>query len=70
MHVTSFPQQVGWLDGKRVDFNPWMKHPQTLQKTPKVSPKAKQQKKKRIGACSLIRNTSGVRGHAGTSRWD
>jgi hypothetical protein len=23
MNVTSFPQQVGWLGGKRLDLHPW-----------------------------------------------
>jgi hypothetical protein len=23
MHVTSFPQQVGWLGGRSIDLHPW-----------------------------------------------
>jgi hypothetical protein len=23
MHITSSPQQAGWLGGKRVDLHPW-----------------------------------------------
>jgi hypothetical protein len=23
MHIISFPQQVGWLGDKRIDFCPW-----------------------------------------------
>jgi hypothetical protein len=37
---------------------------------PKVGPKMKQQKKKRVGACSLIRSTLGVGGHARALVWD
>jgi hypothetical protein len=35
-----------------------------------VGPKAKQQKKKKVGTCSLTCSTSGVRGHARVSGWD
>jgi hypothetical protein len=27
MHVTFFPQQMGWLGGKRVEFHPWVTRP-------------------------------------------
>jgi len=27
MRVISFPQQVGWLGGKVVDFHPWVTPP-------------------------------------------
>jgi hypothetical protein len=23
MHVTNLPQQMGWLDGKKIDVHPW-----------------------------------------------
>ncbi len=45
--------------------------PLNSSKDPKVGgPKVKQQKKNKIGARSLIRNTSGVRGHVGALGWD
>jgi hypothetical protein len=37
---------------------------------PKVGPKAKQQKKKKVGAHSLTCNTLGVGGRVGAPGWD
>jgi hypothetical protein len=37
---------------------------------PKVGPRTKQRKKKKVGARSLIYNTSEVGGHAKALRWD
>jgi len=44
--------------------------PPNSSRDPKVCPRVKQRKKKRIGAHSLIHNTSGVGGHARALRWD
>jgi hypothetical protein len=41
--------------------------PPNSSRDPKVGPKVKQRKKKRVGACSLTHNTLGVRGHVGAS---
>jgi hypothetical protein len=35
-----------------------------------TSPKVKTTKGKKVGACSLARNTLGVEGCAGVPRWD
>ncbi len=35
-----------------------------------ANPKVKTVKGKRIGACSLVHNTSGVKGRAKVPRWD
>jgi hypothetical protein len=35
MRITSFPQQVGWLGGKGVDFHLWVTCPQTPQEIQK-----------------------------------
>lgn len=37
---------------------------------PNVGPKVKQQKKKKVRACSLTNNTFRVRGHVETLEWD
>jgi hypothetical protein len=37
---------------------------------PKVGPRTKQQKKKKLGARFIIHNTLGVGGHAKASGWD
>jgi hypothetical protein len=44
--------------------------PPNSSKDPKVCPKAKQQKNKRIGAHSLTHITLRVRGHVGALGWD
>jgi len=44
--------------------------PPNSSKDPKVGPKMKQQKKKRIGAHSLTRSTLGVGGRVGALGWD
>ncbi len=44
--------------------------PPNSSRDPKVGPKAKQRKKKRVGACSLTCNTLGVGGRAGALGWD
>ncbi len=36
----------------------------------KVGSRMKQQKKKKVEACSLTHNTLGLGGHAGASKWD
>jgi hypothetical protein len=37
---------------------------------PNVGPRMKQQKKKKVKACSIIESTCGIGGHAGVPRWD
>jgi hypothetical protein len=44
--------------------------PLNSSRDPKVGPRAKQQKKKKVGACFLIHSISGVRGFAGALGWD
>jgi hypothetical protein len=44
--------------------------PPNSSKDPKVGPKVKQQKNKKVGACFLTRTTSGVGGRARAPRWD
>ncbi len=44
--------------------------PPNFSRDPKVGPIMNQRKKKRVGACSLIRNISGVGGHAKVLRWN
>jgi len=39
-------------------------------KDPKVGPRTKQWKKKRVGACSLTCSILRVGGHVGVSGWD
>jgi len=44
--------------------------PPNSPKDPKVAPKTKQHKKKRLGAHSITCNISGVGGHVGAPKWD
>ncbi len=44
--------------------------PPNSSRDPKVGPKMKEWKKKKIGARSLTHNTSGVGGCDGAPRWD
>jgi len=44
--------------------------PPNSSRDPKMGPKEKQQKKKKIGACSLTHNTLRVGGHVRASGWD
>jgi len=44
--------------------------PPNSSRDPKVGPRVKQLKKKRVEACSLTRSTSGVGGHVGAPGWD
>jgi hypothetical protein len=44
--------------------------PPNSSRDPKVGPRAKQQKKKKVWACSLTHNTSGVGRCVGVLRWD
>jgi hypothetical protein len=44
--------------------------PPNSARDPNVGRGLKQQKKKRVGACSLVHDISRVRGHAGALGWD
>jgi len=44
--------------------------PPNSSKDPRMGPKEKQQKKKRVGACSLTHNISRVGGHVKALKWD
>jgi len=44
--------------------------PPNSSRDPKVGPRVKQYKKKKVGACSLTLNTSRVGGCAGVLGWD
>jgi hypothetical protein len=61
---TLIKEQVEKHIKKKIDTPP------NSSRDPKVSPKGKQQKKKKVGAHFLTRNISGVGGCARDLRWD
>jgi len=56
---------ISWYEKNMLDDVP-----PNSSKDSKMGPRTKQRKKKKVGACSLTRNTLRVRGHAGASGWD